>query len=199
VDYKVDLATSRAGLDNRVLFRGLALVSPRKPKPDDRKAALVGPLFSAAEMRHNFAIWGLEKSATSRRGMHLYYCVRCKWTFQVDDYSASVTPLDENGNPIQNPEAAERLATFGIGPCPAFSGLIGHGRLTQVVTRRESCEGGSPLCFTLWAEFGRNQTEPGDDLPRSAKVPNCNGASFNECGRADRELRVHKACRRPAN
>jgi hypothetical protein len=164
VDYKVYLATSRAGLDHRVPFRGLALVNPRQPNPDDKKAGLGASLFSAPEMRHNFAIWGLEKSATSRRQLHLYYCVRCKWSFRVDDYSGSVTPLDENGNPTQKLEAAQRLETFGAGPCPAFSRLIGHGRLTQVVTRREVLRGRLAALFhsigRIWKEPNRGWRRP---------------------------------------
>jgi hypothetical protein len=169
VDYKVYLATSRAGLDNRVPFRGLALVNPRMPQPDDRHAGSADPLFSAAEMRHNFAIWALEKSATSRRQLHLYHCVRCKWSFRVDDYSASVAPLDENGNPIQKLEAAQRLATFGAGPCPAFSRLIGHGRLTQVVTRREVLRG---RLAALFHSMGRIWKEPNRGWRRPASLGN---------------------------
>jgi hypothetical protein len=170
VDYKVYLATSRAGLDNRVPFRGLALVNSRKPKPNDRNTGLVAPLFSAAEMRHNFAIWGLEKSATSQRQLHLYYCVRCRWSFRVDDYSGSVTPLDDNGNPTQKLEAVERLATFSVGPCPAFSRLIGHGRLTQVVTRREVLRG---RLAALFHSIGRIWKEPNRGWRRPASLGNC--------------------------
>jgi hypothetical protein len=86
--------------DSRVPFRGLALVNSRKPNAADRSARPAGPLFSAHGMRHNFAIWALEKSGTSRRHLHVYYCVRCKWSFLVNDFSGSVTPLDQNGNPI---------------------------------------------------------------------------------------------------
>ena len=140
MEFKSNVAP-RIGLDSRVPFRGLTLVNSRKPKAADRNARPAGPLFSAAEMRHNFAIWALEKPATSRRRLHLYYCVRCKWAFRVDDYSGSVTPLDQNGNPVREPEAAERLTTFGVGPCPVLSRLTGSARVTQVVTRSEVLRG----------------------------------------------------------
>ena len=65
VEFKSNVAAPRVSLDSRVAFRGLTLVNSRKPKAADRNARLAGPLFSAAEMRHNFAIWPLEKSGTS--------------------------------------------------------------------------------------------------------------------------------------
>ena len=93
-------------------------------------------MFSPAEMRHSFAIWSLDKEAASGRRLHLYYCLRCKWSFAVDDRRGSVAPLDLNGNPIQGAEAAERLATFGLGPCPVFNHL--GQRLTQEITPVET-------------------------------------------------------------
>jgi hypothetical protein len=138
VDLKSYVAATRVGSDKRIPFRGLTLINSRRPNTDNRQAWPVGPVFSAAQMRHNFTIWALERSGTSRRPLHLYYCVRCKWAFRVDDYSGSVTPLDPNGNPIQKLDAAERLATFGVGPCPAFTRLTAKARLTQVITRRKA-------------------------------------------------------------
>jgi hypothetical protein len=133
VDFKSYVAATRVGSDKRVPFRGLTLVNSRKPKTDNKQAWPTGLVFSVAEMRHNFAIWALEKSGTSRRQLHRYYSVRCKWAFRVDDHSGSVTPL----------KAAERLATFGVGPCPIFTRLTGSARHTQLVTRREALRGKS--------------------------------------------------------
>lgn len=140
MEFKSNVAAYSVSLKSEVPFRDLALVNSRKPEAAYKKARSAGSLFSAAETRHNFAIWPLEKSGTSRRRSHLYYCVRCKWAFRVDD-SGSVTSLDQNGNPVREREAAERLATFGVGPCPVFSRLTGSARLTQAVTRREVLRG----------------------------------------------------------
>ena len=169
MDFKSYVAASRAGLDNRVPVDGLALVNSRKPKPDHGEAGLAGPLFSAAQMRHNFAIWALEKSAFSRHQLHLYYCVRCKWAFRIDDYSGSVTPLDENGNPLQEPEAAERLATFGVGQCPVFNRLTRSAPLTQVVTRRETLRG---RLSALFHAIGRIWNRPNRGWRRPASLGN---------------------------
>jgi hypothetical protein len=130
-------------LNSHLPFRGLALVKPRKPELSQKRPPSGDPIFSRAEMRHNFAIWALETDAASGRRLHLYYCLRCKWTFRVDDRwtVVTVTPLDANGRPIQTSEAAERLATFGSGPCPVFSRLTAGSRLTQEVTPLKTFRG----------------------------------------------------------
>jgi hypothetical protein len=161
---KSNVAAPLVNLDSRVPFRGLALVNSGKPNAADRSARPAGPLFSAAGMRHNFAIWALEKSGTSRRHLHVYYCVRCKWGFLVNDHSGLVTPLDQNGNPIREPEAAERVATFGVGPCPVFSRLTGNGRLTQVVAPADVPRGRLAALFyaisRIWKRSNRGWRQP---------------------------------------
>jgi hypothetical protein len=114
-------------------FRGLALVKSRRSEPSNDTPRSES-IFSESETRHNFAIWALEKDAVLGRRLHLYYCVRCKWAFRVEDRRALVTPLDANGAPIQGIEAGERLATFGLGPCPAYNGFLRNSRRTQKVT-----------------------------------------------------------------
>ena len=133
----------RPAADSNLPFRSLALVKHHKPELSQKRAPSGAPIFSPAEMRHNFAIWALETDAVSKRRLHLYYCLRCKWTFRVDDRwtVVTVTPLDTNGSPIQTSEAAERLATFGLGPCPAFGRLTANPRLTQEVTGLETFRG----------------------------------------------------------
>jgi hypothetical protein len=134
VEFKSNVAAPRVSLDSRVPFRGLTLVNSHKPKAAERNTRPADPPFSAAEMRHNFAIWALEKDAASTRRLHLYYCVRCKWAFSVDDRRGLVTPVDPNGKAINGVEAAQRLATFSSGPCSVFNGLIERHRFTQEFT-----------------------------------------------------------------
>ena len=154
---KSNVAAPRVSLDSRARFRGLPLMNSGKPKAPGTTARSAGPRFSAAEMRHNFTIWALAKSGSSRRRLHLYYCVRCKWAFLVDDESVSVTPLDQDGNPLRAPEAGKRLATFGVGPCPEFSRLTRHARLTQLVTRADVPRGRLAAVFyamrRIWQRF----------------------------------------------
>jgi hypothetical protein len=137
VNPKSHIVRPRTVLDPN-LFRSLALVKAPKPKLLRRGVRSGPPIFSAAEMRHNFAIWALRKDAAPGRPLHLYYCLRCKWAFAVDDRRGHVIPLDQSGEPIQETEAAQRLATFGQGPCPAFSRLTEDRRLTQEVAPLET-------------------------------------------------------------
>ena len=142
-----NVAAPGAGLDSRVPFRGLTPANSRKLKAADTNARPAGPLFSAAEMRHNFALWAFERDPVSGRRLYLCYCVRCKGGFQVEDCGGSVTPPDQKGTPAREPEAAERLSTFGAGPCPGFSHLTGSARLTQAVTCSEVLRGSLAALF----------------------------------------------------
>src|SRR5260370_34562810 len=127
--FKSNVAAPLVNLDSRIPSRGLVLVSSRKPNGADGSARLAGPLLSASQMRHNFAIWALEKSGTSRGHLHVYYCVRCKWSFLVNDHSGLVTPLDQNGNPIRKPDSAAAAASFGVWPGPVFKRVTGNRRV----------------------------------------------------------------------
>jgi hypothetical protein len=127
---------TRKPFHTNVHFPGLSLVQPRKSQPEPSPGYRTSgePPFSAGEMRHSFAIWALKEHPDSGRRLHLYYCLRCKRSFSVDDRRGSVTPLTPEGKPVEGPNAAARLATFSLGPCPVFDSLIAGSRLTQVVT-----------------------------------------------------------------
>jgi hypothetical protein len=147
----VQFRSYRAGQTDQAsseLSRGLALVKPRRAEPPYHARSSDG-IFSDSEMRHNFAIWALEKDAVLGRRLHLYYCVRCKWAFRVEDRRGLVTPLDANGTEMQGVEAYERLATFGLGPCPAFDGLLRNSRRTQKVAHATTFWG--RLAALLWS------------------------------------------------
>jgi hypothetical protein len=126
-------AVPRTALDKMVRFHRLSLVKSSKVELSPASFGTPGAMFTPAEMRHNFAIWEAKQKLPTRRTVHLYYCVRCKQAFSVDDRSGAVTPLDLHGDPIQGSEAVRRLATFGDGPCPAFSGLIAGPHFTRKV------------------------------------------------------------------
>src|SRR5580704_3647252 len=155
---------------NQVLFHDLTLVKCREPKIHDKQVHQADQALISIARQHNFAIWALEKPGSARRLLHLYYCVRCKWTFQVDDRSGAVTPLDQDGSPLQEIEAGKRLATFGVGHCPAFSRLTEHARLTRVVTRPEALRVRlTTLLFTVRRIWHRPRS-PRRDLLRSLKA-----------------------------
>jgi len=108
------------------------------------------PEFSAGETRHSFAIWSLDEKVASGRRLHLYYCLRCMWSFCVDDRCGTITPLDLNGKPVRGAEAANRLATFDSGPCPVFSPSVENPRLTQRITKFEKVR----IHFVVLASLG---------------------------------------------
>jgi hypothetical protein len=76
------------------------------------------------ERRHSFAIEALPKGEGSKSPPYLYMCVRCKWTFRVNDRPGSIFSIDQTGQPLAEPENSQRAATFAVGPCPALKGLI---------------------------------------------------------------------------
>jgi hypothetical protein len=165
VELKPYAVAPRAPLDSNAGFRGLRLVRPCAPETPKKTTQAQHRAFSSAEMRHSFAIWSLDKEAPYGRRLHLYYCLRCKWSFSVDDRRGSVTPLDLSGYPVEGAEAAERLATFSLGPCPIFNHRIGNSRLTQQITAVETIRTrlvslllplSAPLQRLIsWTPFGR--------------------------------------------
>ena len=77
-------------------------------------------------LRHSFAIKVLGKlPGLFQPQRYAYYCVRCKWSFVVNDGKRGViTALDECNEPLYGVEAAKRLSTFADGPCPSLRILI---------------------------------------------------------------------------
>lgn len=167
---RTHVTVPRVDPGQQVPFQGLTLVKCREPKDYDQQILDSRPIPAAAAMRHNFAIWALEKPGTSRRRLHLYYCVRCKWTFQVDDRSAAVTPLDQDGNPLREVEAAKRIATFEVGKCPAFNHLTENARLTRVVTRPEALGVWLATLFYTVRRIWQRPKQPRHDCLRSLKA-----------------------------
>ena len=102
-----------------------------------------GNLLRLQEQRHSFAIESLPKDPKSKSRPYLYMCVRCKWTFRVNDRPGSIVTIDQNGSPLSEPENSRRIATFAVGPCPALKILAGRqtvhiprpGRLARIRSR----------------------------------------------------------------
>jgi hypothetical protein len=140
VDLNGEIGESRIGPDRIVQRHKLALVSSGKVEFSPARCGAGRPVFTPAEMRHNFAIWAVKNNADIRRQRHLYYCMRCKQAFSVDDRSGSVTALDSQGNTLRGSEAVKRLDTFSWGPCAAFNGLMG-ARLTSKIIPIHSARG----------------------------------------------------------
>jgi hypothetical protein len=136
----------RVGPDMIAQRHKLALVRSNKVEFSPASFGAGRTMFTSAEMRHNFAIWAVKNNAGTRPRRHLYYCVRCKQAFSVDDRSGCVTPLDSQGNTLHGSDAKKRLDTFSCGPCPAFSGLTGPRQTSKIIPIQIT--GGRPTDLT---------------------------------------------------
>jgi hypothetical protein len=93
-------------------------------------------------VRHSFAIQTLGKRpGLFQAQRYLYYCVRCKWTFLINDTGRNaVTPVDSAGKELVAHEAHRRLLTFAQGPCSATS-FIGDRSPIPVEAQPEASSG----------------------------------------------------------
>jgi hypothetical protein len=82
---------------------------PSAPPPP---AKTLPAAFSAAQTRHNFLIKPLERRGWMKPRPYLYFCVRCRNAWRVNDPRNAIIPLDRNLEPIDGPLRCERIATF---------------------------------------------------------------------------------------
>ena len=85
---------------------------------------LAVPMKRAIEAKtpHLFAIKVLDKlPGLFKPRRYLYHCVRCKWSFVVNDgRRGALRPIPDNGTPLTRDEVVARAETFAAGPCPAM-------------------------------------------------------------------------------
>jgi len=106
-----------------------------RSSPPPTSSARKAPQRSALatrERRHSFAIEALPKGEKFRSRPYLYMCVRCKWTFRVNDRPGSIVSIDESGQPLAGPENSRRAETFSAGPCPASISLPLRQRAIEI-------------------------------------------------------------------
>jgi hypothetical protein len=74
------------------------------------------------KMPHLYAIKVLDKlPGFFKPRRYLYHCVRCKWTFVVNDgRRGALRPIAEEGVTLTRDEVVARGSTFAAGPCPAM-------------------------------------------------------------------------------
>jgi hypothetical protein len=72
--------------------------------------------------RHNFAIWVMgRKPGWFKPQRYVYRCLRCKWTFIVnDEHNGSVRVAADRAGQMTSAEERRRLASFVDGPCPGY-------------------------------------------------------------------------------
>jgi hypothetical protein len=100
------------------------------------------PANTPQNVRHDFVIKSMGRlPGFFKPHRYLYVCMRCKWSFMVNDGKRGViTALDRDRNPVNGADARERLKTFEIGPCPGlavFARTPMFSRTTQSVRLRE--------------------------------------------------------------
>lgn len=73
-------------------------------------------------MPHLYAIKVLDKlPGFFKPHRYLYHCVRCKWSFVVNDgRRGALRPVAEEGTTLTRDEVVARASTFAAGPCPAM-------------------------------------------------------------------------------
>jgi len=123
--------------------------------------------FAARETWHSFAIEALPKPAALKSCPYLYTCVRCRWSFRVNDRIGSIVTLDDAGRPLLEPESSRRAATFASGPCPAF-GPVDSGRITQLQPRGWFARMRHRLAHRLEALWRRWSRDESGHIPRDS-------------------------------
>ena len=98
---------------------------------DARVAPTHDRIFShPREHRHEYVIKSLGRlPGLLKPHRYVYLCLRCKWTFVVNDGRRGViSAVDHDLAPLPELEAAERLASFTAGPCPSLD-ILHHAPL----------------------------------------------------------------------
>jgi len=79
--------------------------------------------IAAGKLKHNFVIKFLKKPGLFQPQPYLYFCVRCRFRYLVNQTRGTVVAVDSEGKPLSEPENSARIATFSQGPCPALEPL----------------------------------------------------------------------------
>jgi hypothetical protein len=115
--------------------------------------------FSTADQKHSFVIKALQKAGILKPRPYIYICLRCKYTFLVNERRGSIVALDRKAQPIPEPENSRRLATFVQGPCPAFRAAI-QGRRFEGVELKKLKRRSPSRFFQFCARLGAKTRYP---------------------------------------
>ena len=96
--------------------------------------------------KHLFAIQRMRTGTTLHPYNYCYYCVRCRWTFQVDG-RGGVVAVDNQNRPLEGEVAAYRVKTFPKGPCDAHwaSSAVVDGGRKELVEESSKANRKAPL------------------------------------------------------
>ena len=113
---------------------------PPRPYPEVGRAIgdvdyeTVDQAITPENLRHNYAIKALEKPGLFKPRPYVYICVRCRYSFIVNESPGSILAIDRSGLPLPDPENSRRIETFAEGPCPAFR-IMGRAHPTMVMAQ----------------------------------------------------------------
>jgi hypothetical protein len=105
------------------------------PATGDIDSETVDRAIKPESLSHDYAIKALEKSGLFNPRPYLYICVRCRYSFIVNESRGSIVAVDRGGKPLPERENSRRIKTFAEGPCPAFRFLKRRARPTMVMTQ----------------------------------------------------------------
>ncbi len=78
---------------------------------------------SPVMLRHKYAITHLgQADGWIRPHRYRYMCVRCRWTFQIENRRGDPIAIGPDDLPIIGEEGRLRMASFASGPCPGQPG-----------------------------------------------------------------------------
>jgi hypothetical protein len=118
----------------------------KRPSVSAWRRLLATQLPRKRRPQHLFAIQRMRTGTTLHPYNYCYYCVRCRWTFQVDG-RGGVVAVDNQNRPLEGEVAAYRVKTFPKGPCDAHwasSAVIDGGR-KEVVEESSKANRKAPL------------------------------------------------------
>jgi hypothetical protein len=99
------------------IFKSLGAVSVDTRVARGSDLGLSG-LGAYVAMKHDYFIEDLGQAAGwFKPHRYRYSCLRCAWSFVVEDGRGKVTALDEFDRPMPEPLSGERVQTFVDGPC----------------------------------------------------------------------------------
>jgi hypothetical protein len=77
-------------------------------------------LVPKPDLKHSFVIRAMKRRGIFKPRLRVYACLRCRYTFLVNERRGLIVAVDRKVQLISNPENSSRLATFHHGPCPAL-------------------------------------------------------------------------------
>jgi len=119
-----------------------------RPSVSSLRRLLATQISGRRYAKHLFAIQRMRTGTTLHPYNYCYYCVRCRWAFQVDG-RGGVVAVDNQNRPLEDEVAAYRVKTFPNGPCDAHwasSAVIDGGRKEVV---KESSKANRRAALTL--------------------------------------------------